>query len=367
MTGQMTQQSAAEELSGRIFTAGVAAAELYGVYLGLTFGLYRALADSSGLTCTALAQTAGLDRRYVWEWLQGQAISGFVRASGPDLDTATFTLPPGGREVLVDEVSPYYLAPLAQLPAAVGHAMPELTRAFRSGAGVPLPAYGPDGVTAQAALNRPGYHHELADSWIAAMPDVAARLADTTRPARVADLGCGGGWAAIALATRYPHLRIDGYDVDEASVDFARRNVADSGVADRVTVRVHDLADPLRDAAPYDLVLLMECVHDMAFPARTLATARGVLADGGAVLVMDEATDDQLVAPSDDPVQRFFANVSPLWCLPQGRTVPDADPVGTVIRASRMAELAAEAGFRRTAVLPIENPFFRFYRLYPDG
>ncbi|HEY3505381.1 MAG TPA: methyltransferase domain-containing protein [Actinocatenispora sp.] len=364
MTGQMTQQSAAEELSGRIFTAGVAAAELYGVYLGLTLGLYRVLADRPGLTGAALAEATGLDRRYVREWVQGQAVSGFVLASGTDLDTATFALPPGGRDVLVDEVSPYYLAPLAQMPAAVGQALPTLTQAFRTGAGVPLPAYGPDGVTAQAALNRPGYHHELADSWIAAMPDVAARLADTTRPARVADLGCGGGWAAIALATRYPHVHVDGYDVDEASVEFARHNVADAGVADRVTVTVHDLADPLPGAAGYDLVLLMECVHDMAFPARTLATARGGVADGGAVLVMDEATDDELVAPTDDPVQRFFANVSPIWCLPQGRTEPDADPVGTVIRASRMAELAAEAGFRSTEVLPIDNPFFRFYRLH---
>jgi SAM-dependent methyltransferase len=359
------QQKAAEALCGRIFMAGVEALELLGVYLGKTLGLYRLLAGAPGLTVAELAARAGLDERYTREWLQAQAISGFVDASGTDLATATFTLPPGGSEVLVDELSPFYLAPLTQVPAAIGVALPNLVAAYRTGDGVPLPAYGPDGVTAQAAFNRATYHHELAGSWIPEMPDVAARLADAGAPARVADLGCGGGWAAIALAAAHPHLRVDGYDADEASIALARRNAADAGVADRVRFEVRDLAEPFGDEAGYDLALLLECVHDLAFPARVLRNARTRLADGGAVLVMDEAADDELIAPTDDPVQRFFANASPLWCLPQGRTSPAADPVGTVIRASRMRELAAEAGFGHTEILPIENPFFRFYRLHP--
>ncbi|GAA1321331.1 methyltransferase domain-containing protein [Actinocatenispora thailandica] len=360
----MTQQpTAAEELSERIFTAGVAAAELAGVYLGVVLGLYRPLADPANLTCAELAACTGVDRRYAREWLQGQVISGFVTTSGPDLETATFSLPPGGRDVLVDELSPTYLAALAQFPAALGRAMPALVRAYRSGSGVPLDEYGADGVTAQAALNRPAYHNELAESWIAAIPDLAARLADRDHPARVADLGCGGGWAGISLAVRYPQITVDAYDADRTSVSFARRNAADSDVADRVVARVHDLAEPLPDETRYDLVMLLECVHDMAYPARVLATARNCLAPDGVVLVMDEATDDELIAPTDDPVQRFFGAISPIWCLPQGRSAPDADPVGTVIRASRMAELAAEAGFDRTEILPIENPFYRFYRM----
>jgi hypothetical protein len=78
---------------------------------------------------------------------------------------------------------------------------------------------------------------------------------------------------------------------------------------------------------------------------------------------MDEAADEKLVAATEDPIQRFFANVSPLWCTPQGRDKSDMDPVGTVMRPSQLAELATASGFGSSEVLGIEHPFFRFYRL----
>src|SRR6185369_6617089 len=120
------------------------------------------------------------------EWLQGQAVSGFVAVDGPDVATATFTLPPGMDAVLLDELSPAYLAPLATMLISVGRIMPELVDAFRTGRGVPYAAY-PDAVAAQAALNRPAYNGDLVTQWLPAVPDVAARL---TAGARVADLGC---------------------------------------------------------------------------------------------------------------------------------------------------------------------------------
>jgi methylase of polypeptide subunit release factors len=46
----------------------------------------------------------------------------------------------------------------------------------------------------------------------------AARPQDAADPARVADLACGTGWAAIELAKAYPHITVDGRDNDEASV-----------------------------------------------------------------------------------------------------------------------------------------------------
>ncbi|GIH05222.1 SAM-dependent methyltransferase [Rhizocola hellebori] len=349
--------SPAEELVTKVLLAGVGASEISNVYLGHTLGLYRTLADIGPASSIELAEASGCDERYVREWLQAQAVTGFVAVEGTDPATASFTLAEGGREVFVDELSPFYLAPLSQAIAGVGAVLERLAAAFRTGEGVPYSAY-PGGVSAQAALNRPAFANELIPAWLPAIPGLTERL---DGGARVADFGCGSGWSSVELAKAYPKITVSGYDADAASIAAARANAQAAGVSGRVTFHEHDLAQPVQGS--YDVIFLFECVHDFGYPQKVLSTARGALAGGGAVIVMDEATDETLVSPTDDPVQRFFANVSPLWCLPQGRDKPDMDPVGTVMRPSQLQALATASGFGSSRILDIEHPFFRFYQL----
>src|SRR5262249_13591409 len=103
------------------------------------------------------------------------------------------------------------------------------------------------------------------------------------------------------------------------------------------------------------------CVHDMAHPRQALAQAQEALAAGGTVVIMDERTTDTLGV--GDPVQTFFACASVMWCLPQGRVDPDSEAVGTGMTAARLREIAVSAGWSDLDILPIDHPFFRFYRL----
>ncbi|HEX6684348.1 MAG TPA: methyltransferase domain-containing protein [Candidatus Limnocylindrales bacterium] len=349
--------SPAEALATKVLLAGVGASEASNVYLGHKLGLYRALAEVGPASSARLAEAAGCDERYVREWLQAQAVTGFVTVDGTDPATAAFALAEGGREVFVDELSPFYLAPLGQAIAGVGAMLERLVAAFRSGEGVPYAAY-PGGVSAQAALNRPAFANDLVSTWLPAIPGLAGRLATG---ARVADFGCGSGWSSVELAKAYPRSTVDGYDADAESIAAARANAEAAGVSDRVTFHQHDLAQPVQDR--YDVIFLFECLHDFGYPQKVLTTVRGALAGDGTVVIMDEAVDETLVSPTDDPIQRFFANVSPLWCLPQGRDTSDMDPVGTVMRPARLDALAAASGFGPSQILGIEHPFFRFYQL----
>jgi len=362
MTTTDAQPSAVEALAGRIFSTGVGAAELCTAYLGIHLGLYRSLAESPAPSA-ALAARTGCDERYVREWLTAQAVAGFVTAAGADPAAAEFALAEGTYEVLVDETSPAYLGGLADVVAAAGRVLPLLADAYRTGAGVPYASYGPDGVSAQSALNRPAFVNSLVADWLPRIPDVLARLQDTHDPARVADLACGTGWAGIELAKAFPHIVVDGLDSDEASVAIGRQHAADHGVADRVDLEVADLADVAADWSPrYDLVLLIECVHDFPRPVEVLQHARAALRQGGTVLVVDERAAETFTAPGDE-TERFFAAASAIWCLPQGRVGPDPEPVGTLIRPAIMSDLARRAGFADAEILPIEHPAWRFYRL----
>ena len=295
------------------------------------------------------------------EWLQAETTAGLLLADDDDLSRARFTAAPGVREALVDKTGPAYLGglPLA-LPAGFS-VMPELLTAFGTGAGVPYASYGEDAVEAQAALNRPAFVNQLVSEWIPQIPDVAALLEDGGRATRIADVGCGVGWAAIELAKAYPHLRVDGYDSDEESITQARRNAADAGVSDRVTFDVVDASSGYGEGR-YDLVVFFECVHDMAHPVTAIAQAKAAVAAGGTVIVMDERAEEAPIV--GDPVQTFFATASVLWCLPQGRVEPDSEAVGTVMPASRFRRIAQDAGWSDIEILPIDHPFWRFYRLH---
>ena len=99
----------------------------------------------------------------------------------------------------------------------------------------------------------------------------------------------------------------------------------------------------------------------MAHPVEAIAQAKAALAEGGTVIVMDERVGETLNA--GDPTEMFFATASVLWCLPQGRVEPDSEAVGKVMRPSRFRSIARKAGWSDIEILPIDHPFWRFYRL----
>ena len=163
------------------------------------------------------------------------------------------------------------------------------------------------------------------------------------------------------MAKAYPNARVDGFDLDPASIELAREVARSEGVTNHVDFQVRDAADP-ELADRYDLVTVFEAVHDMAKPVEALRAIRGLLAEGGVALVADERVADEFTAPGDD-VERVMYGWSILHCLPVGREEQPSAATGTAMRESTFRRYAAEAGFGKVEVVPIEHDFWRFYRL----
>lgn len=182
----------------QLFQATIGALELLHVYVGDRLGLYTALTEANDATPADLAARTGIAERYAREWLEEQAVAGFVDVTIDDGDPVTrrYRLPSEVAEVMTDPDSLNYLVPLAALFASIGQTMPAVLEAFRTGGGVPYAVYGADLRVGIARLNRPMFLHQLASEWIPALPDIEARLRQTVGPARVADLGCGNGCPA---------------------------------------------------------------------------------------------------------------------------------------------------------------------------
>ena len=356
--------SATEALVERLFNATIDCLEVASVHIGGRLGFYRALAADGDTTAGDLALRTGTAERYAREWLDQQAIAGFLTVDDPDAapEARRYRLPAGYRAVLVDEDDLNFLTPLAGIAVDVVLPMEQLLDAYRSGTGVPFETYGPDLVDAIGAINRPQFLN-LTGDWLGSIPEVDARLR-ATPPARVGDVAPGTAQSSIAIARAYPGVSVDAIDVDATSIERARHNVVAAGLDGRVRPVLRDASDGDL-GGPYDLVTIFEALHDMNHPVDALRAVRASLAVGGSVVIADERVARRFAPPGDE-IERLNYGFSILHCLAVGLLDDDSAGTGTVIRPETVRTYAREAGFTRIEVLPIEHDFWRFYRLMPS-
>lgn len=352
----------ADALVERAFEAMIGSLELAAMHIGERLGLYATLDEAGPSTSAELARRAGVDERYAREWLEQQAVSGVLTVDDAAAPVAErrYAVPAEHREPLLDRDSPSYVGAMPQIVVGMFAPIEQMVEAFRTGEGVPYTEFGVHAREGIAAFNRPMFVNELAQSWFPAVPEVDARLR-ATPAARVADIACGQGWSSVAIARGYPGARVDGFDVDAPSIAAARALAAEHGLEDRVRFFVQDASDPGLEGT-YDLVTIFEALHDMARPVEALRTARGLLAEGGSVIVGDEKVAESFTVPGDD-LERLNYGFSVLHCLAVGREDEHSAATGTVIRPHTVHEYGREAGFGTVEDLPIEHDFWRFYRL----
>lgn len=354
-------QSETEAVVERLLADTVTFSEYLSASLGLELGLYAALHGRGPTTSTELAGRAGIAPRYAREWLEQQTVAGYLTCTDPaaDADDRAFELPAAVAAVLLESDSGFHVGPLITMSRGVVGAYEQLRDAYVTGAGVSYAAYGEGIRHGIGQLNGATFDGDLGD-WIAALPDVHDRLVDGPAP-RILDLGCGVGRSSLALARRYPRATVRGVDLDPASVQEARAAAAAAGLAHRVTFTCDDAAHIAGDDR-YDLVVVLEALHDMGDPVGALRTTRSLLTPGGVVYLADERVADEFT-PDADLMERLQYGFSVLHCLPA--TLAE-DPVvahGTILRAPTVRAWAAAAGFGEVHVLDVEDPFWRHYRL----
>jgi 2-polyprenyl-3-methyl-5-hydroxy-6-metoxy-1,4-benzoquinol methylase len=360
----MTSAQQTEVFIEKILQSTRGAFEIFGMYLGVKVGYYRALSESGAANSQELAERTGTYERYAREWLEQQAICGVIKVDDDNIDAKSrrYTLPDPYREVLVDEESPNYLGALPIIFAGAVHPLHAVVQAYKTGAGVAYGEYGADLVEGQAGMNRAMFLKEMGSSWLPTIADVHHRLLSDP-PARVADVGAGAGWSSIAIARSYPKALIDGFDLDPPSVQIARQNAQRAGIDGRVNFHVCDAADP-QLAGQYDLVAAFECIHDMADPVSALRAMKHLAGSSGTVLVVDERVGESFSTTEND-IDWMMYGWSILHCLPVGMADKPSAETGTVMRPDTMRAYAREAGFKSVEILPVENYFYRFYRLIP--
>jgi 2-polyprenyl-3-methyl-5-hydroxy-6-metoxy-1,4-benzoquinol methylase len=323
------------------------------VVIGHRLGLYRALAEGPA-TDEQFAERTGYARRYLTEWLRGQAAGGYVSY---DAATGEFSLTEEQAFCLADPNGP-------NLPAAfltvLGYlrAEREITESFRTGEGFGWHRHDDDVFVGVDAFFRPGYVAALVPEWIPALEGVEAKL---TAGARVADLGCGLGSTSVLMAQAYPRTRVVGSDYHAESIEQARKNAAEAGVSDRVTFEV--ATAQTFGGSDYDLVTMFDALHDMGDPVGAARRIREALAPDGTWLLVEPFASDW-VEDNLNPVGRLYYAGSTFLCVPNALSQSGGHALGAQAGEAAVRGVVAEAGFRqvrRTA----QTPFNLVYEIRP--
>jgi 2-polyprenyl-3-methyl-5-hydroxy-6-metoxy-1,4-benzoquinol methylase len=348
-----------ETLRERLFGDALGALEIYTIYLGERLGLYRALAEGGPATSSQLATRTGTAERYVREWLEHHAASGLLAVDDARAEPLArrYWLPPEHIPVLADRDDVRYEAYNGVDIVRAGRSLPQLVEAFRVGNAPPPLPWEPEG---RAEPNRARFINLLGAEWLPAIVDVDVRLR-AAPPARVLDVACGTGWSSIAMAQAYPNIKVDGVDLDRNAIGAARQNAERAGVADRVMFSVTDAAD-IGGTGGYDLVTIIEALHDMSRPVDALSAARQMLSEDGRVLVVDGLVAEEFTVPAS-PRDRTEYGWSVVSCLPGAMGDPQTAATGAVMRPSMLRQYALQAGFSGMEVLPIHTDYWRFYQL----
>ncbi|MEX0698841.1 MAG: class I SAM-dependent methyltransferase [Acidimicrobiia bacterium] len=344
-------------LEDRLVESATGSLELLSIHLGRSLGLYAILREPN--TAADLALEAGIDLRYAREWLEQQATADFITVDDPALlwGQRRYSLSERQVRVLLTPDDPIHVAPLADMIAAVAAVVPAVAAAYRRGSGVAYSDYGKAFRDGQAGINRPAFTHSLVQEWVPeSVPAIHMRL---NKGGLLADLGCGAGWSTVALTRGYPNSAVIGYDSDASSIEDAKRNALATGL--EVDFRIAD-ASQIAEDGPFDLILILEALHDMSNPVEVLAQARLALAPDGAVLVADEQVASSFTAPGD-MLERMMYAWSVLACLPSARVETPSAATGTVLREPLLREMAQEAGFDSVELPDVDAGFFRLYVL----
>src|SRR5262249_9412737 len=209
-----------------------------------------------------------------------------------------------------------------------------------TGAGIPWQEQDPAVFEGTERFFRPGYTASLTTEWVPALPGVADRLA---AGGRVADVGCGHGVAAILLARAYPQARFYGYDFHGRSIQVAGQRAAQAGLGDRIHFEPFDATS--YPAEGFDLICLLDTLHDLGDPGAALAHARKALAHDGAVLVVEPNAADDYAANLASPLAALNYAASTFQCTPTALSQPGGVALGAPAGPPARRQLADDAGF----------------------
>ena len=257
-------------------------------------------------TSEEIAKAAGLNERYVREWLGAMVTGGIIDHYH---EKKSYSLPEEHAVWLTRKAVPNNIAVTTQWISLLGSVEDKIVECFKNGGGVPYEAF-------------ERFHEVMSDE---SYQTVIVPLLDQTLPLiegikerleegiNVLDVGCGSGFALVHMAREFPNSRFTGYDISEEAIKRGNEHAAEHGLTN-VTLITKDVAE-FDDVQKYDLITTFDAVHDQADPDRVLSNINRALKDDGVYLMQDIAGSSHVHNNMDHPLAPLLYTTSCMHCM----------------------------------------------------
>jgi SAM-dependent methyltransferase len=319
--------------------------------IGHRAGLFDTMASLPAATSSEIAAAAGLDERYVREWLAAMTTGGFV---DHDPQTLTFVLPPERAAWLTRAAGPGNLAIQAQYLGLLAKVEDQIVDCFSHGGGVPYSAF-PQFQSLMAEDSGALHDATLIDVTLPLVPGIVDRL---RQGVDVADIGCGSGHALNLMAAAFPASRFVGFDISEAGIAAGRAEAARKGLTN-ARFEQHDVA-ALDEPERFDFVTTFDAVHDQARPDLVLDAIARSLRPGGVYLCVDIAASSTLAQNLSHPLAPFLYTVSCMHCMTVSLAA-DGMGLGTMWGEQKARAMLADAGFTSIDLKHVDGDILNSY------
>jgi 2-polyprenyl-3-methyl-5-hydroxy-6-metoxy-1,4-benzoquinol methylase len=342
----------AEEFTERMVAALDSASLALLMSVGHQTGVLDTMAGLPPSTSAQIAAAAGLNERYVREWLGGMTTGHIVDY---DAENGTYSLPPYRAGVLTRAAGPNNLALIAQFIPLLSEVEQKVIGCFRAGGGVPYSEF-------------PRFHRLMAEMsgavFDAALIDVVLPLVDglperLRSGADVADFGCGSGHAVNVMARAFPASRFTGIDFSDEAIATGIQEAARLGLTN-ATFESHDLTK-LDKVEAYDVITVFDAIHDQAQPARVLENIYRALRPGGVLLIADIKASSRLEDNVGVPMSTWLYATSLMHCMTVSLALQGAG-LGAVWGTQLATSMLGDAGFDDVQVAEIDSdPINNYY------
>jgi 2-polyprenyl-3-methyl-5-hydroxy-6-metoxy-1,4-benzoquinol methylase len=341
--------TAVEEFAGRLVGVLSDGCLALMISIGHQVGLFDTLAGLPPSTSAQIAAAAGLDERYVREWLGAMTVGKVVVYADE-----TYALPAEHAAVLARAAGADNLSHVMQFIPLLAGVEQDVVSCFRAGGGVPYAAYqrfhevmAEDSATVHDAA--------LVDVILPLVPGLTDRLAAGID---AADIGCGQGHAVNLMAAAFPRSRFTGYDLSESAIVTARQEAATHDIGN-ARFEVCDVAE-LDVPAAFDLVTAFDAIHDQAHPARVLANVAAALRSGGTFLMVDIRASSDVADNLDLPWAPALYTLSTMHCMTVSLAL-GGDGLGAVWGRQTATRMLGEAGFDVVDVKQLDTDPWNYY------